>query len=90
MVLSDGRYVMSHDEIKKRIWEKVKGWTLDPTDGRYLIFNFPLCVYRELKQRCLPCGRMSSYDYNCTLKNSLISMAYCNNCTERVEPDETK
>lgn len=77
----DGRWLLSYDEIKAKIWEKLRGWVVnDLNNPTHLIPNFPECQHRELKQLCLPCGKKSGYNYNCKKKNSLVSPSYCKGC----------
>ena len=85
MIQKDGRHLMSHKEKKQRVWEKLKGWRLDPTDPNYLIPNFDPCPHRKLLSKCLPCGSNGPLGYWCELKQTWVSVSYCKACNENPE-----
>ena len=83
-ILPDGRWRLSGPEINAKVWEKIKNWVLQP-DGRHMVPNFPPCRVRTLVATCLPCGKLSSLNYNCEKYKMLISVAYCQKCASKGE-----
>ncbi len=84
MVGADGRYAMSSDEIRLKLWTRLKGWVPDPSDPNFLIPNYKPCDYRTLVSKCLPCGRNAQYGYHCNLKNGLVGVKYCSSCEDAI------
>jgi hypothetical protein len=87
-ILPDGRWRMSSAEMTNRVWEKLTSWSVDPSDPRCLIPNFPPCTRRSLTLICQPCGKLSNHRYTCTKFNDMsVSVTYCKDCAERGEND---